>query len=114
MKFDAPRRPVDEAKWGFTTIEQTLWYSIPQFLREFDEVVFEHTGQHLPLTHAPIRFASWMGGDRDGNPNVTHKVTQEVLFYHVGRRPTCIGVILINYAPNYRWRIAARFTRHRW
>jgi len=71
--------PVDEAKWGFTTIEQTLWYSIPQFLREFDEVIFAHTGQHLPLTHAPIRFASWMGGDRDGNPNVTHTVTQEVL-----------------------------------
>lgn len=71
--------PVDEAKWGFTTIEQTLWYTIPQFLREFDTVVFEHTGKHLPLTHAPIRFASWMGGDRDGNPNVTHRVTQEVL-----------------------------------
>ena len=71
--------PVDEAKWGFTTIEQTLWYTIPQFLREFDAVVFEHIGQHLPLTHAPIRFASWMGGDRDGNPNVTHRVTQEVL-----------------------------------
>jgi len=71
--------PVDEAKWGFATIEQTLWYSIPQFLREFDAVVFSHTGRHLPLTHAPIRFASWMGGDRDGNPNVTHAVTQEVL-----------------------------------
>ena len=71
--------PVDEAKWGFTTIEQTLWYSIPQFLREFDDAVFDHTGQHLPLTQAPIRFASWMGGDRDGNPNVTHVVTQEVL-----------------------------------
>ena len=71
--------PIDEAKWGFTTIEQTLWHSIPQFLRVFDEVIFAHTGQHLPLTHAPIRFASWMGGDRDGNPNVTHKVTQEVL-----------------------------------
>ena len=71
--------PVDEAKWGFTTIEQTLWYTIPQFLREFDDAVFEHTGQHLPLTQAPIRFASWMGGDRDGNPNVTHIVTEEVL-----------------------------------
>jgi phosphoenolpyruvate carboxylase len=65
--------PVDEAKWGFATIEQTLWYSIPQFLREFDAAIFAHTGQHLPLTHAPIRFASWMGGDRDGNPNVTHR-----------------------------------------
>lgn len=71
--------PVDEAKWGFTAIEQTLWYSIPQFMRQLDTTVFEHTGQHLPLNHAPIRFASWMGGDRDGNPNVTHQITQEVL-----------------------------------
>lgn len=71
--------PVDEAKWGFTAIEQTLWATIPQFMRELDAVVFQHTGQHLPLTHAPVRFASWMGGDRDGNPNVTHQVTQEVL-----------------------------------
>lgn len=72
--------PVDEAKWGFTAIEQTLWYAIPQFLRRLDEVVFAQTQRHLPLTHAPIRFASWMGGDRDGNPNVTHQVTQDVLW----------------------------------
>ncbi len=71
--------PVDEAKWGFTVIEQTLWKAIPLFIRELDEVAFAHTGKHLPLDHAPIRFASWMGGDRDGNPNVTHQVTQEVL-----------------------------------
>lgn len=71
--------PVDEAKWGFTAIEQTLWFSIPQFMRQLDSTIFEYTGKHLPLDHAPIRFASWMGGDRDGNPNVTHQVTQEVL-----------------------------------
>lgn len=71
--------PVDEAKWGFTAIEQTLWKAIPLFVRELDDVTFAHTGRHLPLDHAPIRFASWMGGDRDGNPNVTHSVTQEVL-----------------------------------
>ncbi len=71
--------PVDEAKWGFTAIEQSLWFAVPQFVRELDASIFEHTGKHLPLTKTPIRFASWMGGDRDGNPNVTHKVTEEVL-----------------------------------
>lgn len=71
--------PVDEAKWGFTAIEQTLWTAVPAFLREFDSALFKYTGQHLPVEQAPIRFASWMGGDRDGNPNVTHAVTQEVL-----------------------------------
>ncbi|MCA4815094.1 MULTISPECIES: phosphoenolpyruvate carboxylase [Acinetobacter] len=72
--------PVDEAKWGFTTIEQTLWNAVPKFMRELDSIVQEHCGQSLPLSVAPVRFASWMGGDRDGNPNVTHKVTQEVLW----------------------------------
>ena len=72
--------PVDEAKWGFTTIEQTLWNAVPKFMRELDELVTTHCGQNLPLNAAPIRFASWMGGDRDGNPNVTHDVTQEVLW----------------------------------
>lgn len=72
--------PVDEAKWGFTTIEQTLWNAVPKFIRELNEMVQDQCGQPLPLSVAPVRFASWMGGDRDGNPNVTHHVTQEVLW----------------------------------
>ena len=63
--------PIDEAKWGFTTIEQTLWNAVPKFIHELDQLVLEHCGRPLPLEVAPIRFASWMGGDRDGNPNVT-------------------------------------------
>lgn len=72
--------PIDEAKWGFTTIEQTLWNAVPKFIRELNDMVEQQCGQNLPLNIAPVRFASWMGGDRDGNPNVTHTVTQEVLW----------------------------------
>ncbi|ENX35884.1 phosphoenolpyruvate carboxylase [Acinetobacter colistiniresistens] len=72
--------PVDEAKWGFATIEQSLWNAVPKFIRELNELTQQHCTQALPLHIAPIRFASWMGGDRDGNPNVTHQVTQEVLW----------------------------------
>ncbi|MBP6190390.1 MAG: phosphoenolpyruvate carboxylase [Acinetobacter sp.] len=72
--------PVDEAKWGFATIEQTLWNAVPKFIRELNALTVQHCAQSLPLHIAPIRFASWMGGDRDGNPNVSHQVTQEVLW----------------------------------
>ncbi|MGE8389364.1 MAG: phosphoenolpyruvate carboxylase [Pseudomonas sp.] len=71
--------PVDEAKWGFAVIEHSLWHAIPSHLRKVDKALFDATGLHLPLEAAPIRFASWMGGDRDGNPNVTAAVTREVL-----------------------------------
>src|SRR3989344_514112 len=71
--------PVDEAKWGFAVIEHSLWHAIPNVLRKADQVLHGATGLHLPLDAAPIRFASWMGGDRDGNPNVTASITREVL-----------------------------------
>ncbi|VVO17607.1 phosphoenolpyruvate carboxylase [Pseudomonas fluorescens] len=71
--------PVDEAKWGFAVIEHSLWQAIPNYLRKADQALRAATGLHLPLEAAPIRFASWMGGDRDGNPNVTAAVTREVL-----------------------------------
>jgi len=71
--------PVDEAKWGFAVIEHSLWHAIPNYLRQADQALHAATGLRLPLEAAPIRFASWMGGDRDGNPNVTAPVTREVL-----------------------------------
>ena len=71
--------PVDEAKWGFAMIENNMWPAIPNFMRQLDERLQENFGIRLPLDVAPVRFASWMGGDRDGNPFVTAKVTREVL-----------------------------------
>ncbi|RAH37012.1 phosphoenolpyruvate carboxylase [Halomonas sp. SL1] len=71
--------PVDEARWGFAVIENSLWQAVPDFHRDLDNLLLDTAGERLPLDAAPIRFASWMGGDRDGNPNVTAKVTREVL-----------------------------------
>jgi len=71
--------PVEEAKWGFAVIENSLWQALPDVLRHTDQALRRSTGLHLPLDASPIRFASWMGGDRDGNPNVTAAVTREVL-----------------------------------
>jgi len=71
--------PQQEAKWGFAVIEKILWRAIPSYMRRLDSALFNHTGYHLPLDITPIRMGIWMGGDRDGNPNVTSKVTQDVL-----------------------------------
>lgn len=71
--------PVEEAKWGFAAIEHSLWQALPNVLRQTDAALRASTGRPLPLEAAPIRFASWMGGDRDGNPNVTAPVSREVL-----------------------------------
>jgi phosphoenolpyruvate carboxylase len=71
--------PIEEAKWGYTSVEETLWRALPDFLRGLDQQLLEHTGKHLPLDATPIRFTSWMGGDRDGNPNVTATVTEQVI-----------------------------------
>ncbi|KAM0852642.1 hypothetical protein ACQ4PT_051647 [Festuca glaucescens] len=70
--------PVDEARAGLHIVEQSLWKAIPRYLRRVSNALKKHTGKPLPLTCTPIKFGSWMGGDRDGNPNVTAKVTRDV------------------------------------
>tara|TARA_R110002126_G_scaffold43555_8_gene124856 strand:+ start:2764 stop:5394 length:2631 start_codon:yes stop_codon:yes gene_type:complete len=71
--------PLDEAKSGFAVIESSLWQAIPDFLRELDSKLHSAIGNGLALDAAPVKFSSWMGGDRDGNPFVTAKVTRQVL-----------------------------------
>ncbi|AAF15070.1 putative phosphoenolpyruvate carboxylase; 69384-74546 [Arabidopsis thaliana] len=70
--------PVDEARAGLNIVEQSLWKAVPQYLRRVSNSLKKFTGKPLPLTCTPMKFGSWMGGDRDGNPNVTAKVTKEV------------------------------------
>ncbi|OUS35716.1 phosphoenolpyruvate carboxylase [Oleispira antarctica] len=71
---------VEEAKWGFAVIENSLWQAIPKLMRELDDKIQLQGEEPLGLEVCPIHFASWMGGDRDGNPNVTANVTGEVLY----------------------------------
>lgn len=71
--------PIDEAKWGFAVVENSLWQAVPDFLRRLDNGMKSRLGSGLAVDAAPVQFVSWMGGDRDGNPNVTADVTREVL-----------------------------------
>lgn len=71
--------PIDEAKWGFAVIENSLWHAIPSACRFIDEFLQSKGLETLPPDFCPFRFASWMGGDRDANPNVTADVTEETL-----------------------------------
>jgi phosphoenolpyruvate carboxylase len=68
--------PVDEAIAGLLIFEQTVWDAVPRFLRSLDAALTRATGRPLPLDASPLRFGSWMGGDRDGNPAVTPEVTR--------------------------------------
>lgn len=72
--------PVDEAKSGFSTFEQSLWYAVPALMRRLHALAEEEAGITMPLDWMPLSFVSWMGGDRDGNPFVTAQLSQEVLY----------------------------------
>ena len=71
--------PFDEARWGLAIIEDSLWETIPKVYRRLNSIFVQNMGKGLPKNFNPIEFGSWMGGDRDGNPFVTSKVTKEVI-----------------------------------
>ncbi len=72
-------KPQDEAIWGYAVIEHSFWHAIPKLWEGLDVILKQYTGESLPIEFSPITISSWMGGDRDGNPNVTTEVTEEVL-----------------------------------
>ena len=76
----APVTPLDEVKAGLVIFEQSLWDALPQYLRTVDRALVDSTGERLPLDKAPIRFGSWIGGDRDGNPAITPEITRQAIW----------------------------------
>ena len=71
--------PFDEARWGLAIIEDSLWNTIPKVYRRLNSIFVKNMKKGLPKNFNPIQFGSWMGGDRDGNPNVTAEVTKQVI-----------------------------------
>lgn len=78
FRTDRPT-PIDEARWAFAVIENSLWDAVPAFFRTVDSIATQAELPARPNNWQPIQISSWIGGDRDGNPNVTAEVTTRVL-----------------------------------
>lgn len=74
---------LDEARTGLWYFDTTLFSTLPRLQHDLEQAL----ARHYPGVRTPARwltFGNWIGGDRDGNPNVTAEVTAEVL--HLSRR----------------------------
>ena len=70
--------PVDEARSILYFLTEIAVQGVPELLDDIDAVLAS-LGGGLDPDRSPIRFGSWVGGDRDGNPNVTAATTVAVL-----------------------------------
>ena len=73
----------DEVRTGLYFVDNVFWEAVPTLYEDLERAL----ARHYPDVRPPLtwlRLASWMGGDRDGNPNVTHVVTAETLRLHRG------------------------------
>jgi len=78
--------PVDEARSILYFLGEMLEEGVPELLDDIDATL-RSLGNGLGLAPGaqPVRFGSWVGGDRDGNPNVTPDTTCEVLDFQRAR-----------------------------
>jgi phosphoenolpyruvate carboxylase len=72
--------PLDEVRTAMAAFDETIFRVVPQIYRMLDTALDPGgTGARPPLARAYLRFGSWIGGDRDGNPYVTAQVTREAV-----------------------------------
>ena len=70
---------LDEVRNGLYYFEETLWDVVPELQRDVDLAVRRLDPSQSFTEQSPFAFGSWIGGDRDGNPNVTAEVTSAAL-----------------------------------
>jgi phosphoenolpyruvate carboxylase len=73
-----PPEPTDEARNVVYYLEGLSAAALPDVLEELRDRL-AGLGVELPVDVRPLRFGTWVGGDRDGNPHVTPATTREVL-----------------------------------
>ncbi|CAN5470358.1 phosphoenolpyruvate carboxylase [soil metagenome] len=79
LRTERPR-VADEVAFVLHFVEQTLWQTIPEIVRDMERAGRAYFGMDRNLVpRAGLRVRSWVGGDRDGNPNVTADVTRETI-----------------------------------
>lgn len=75
-----PPKPQDEMRAGLSYFNDTIFAGLPKFVRRIDSALINQGLPRVPMEHSIVRFSSWMGGDRDGNPFVTATCTRDVVY----------------------------------
>ncbi|MGI8424739.1 MAG: phosphoenolpyruvate carboxylase [Chloroflexota bacterium] len=70
---------LDEVRNGLYYFEETLWHVVPELYRDLERALARSYPDVARETLPFLRFGTWIGGDRDGNPNVTAAVTYDAL-----------------------------------
>ena len=72
--------PLDEVRTIATVFDQTLFRAVPRLYRATEATLIGDASGSVPTpVPAFVRFGSWVGGDRDGNPFVTADVTRQAV-----------------------------------
>lgn len=78
------RKPtvIDEVKYGLYYFDETLFDVLPQVYQELERCLHKYYPEESWYVPTFLKFGSWIGGDRDGNPSVTSKITWQTLTMH--------------------------------